>query len=176
MKKLIMYMIFVLIIPFNSEAQGTPTEKVDSLVILDYPNSFVELLKGFEGRIVYIDIMASWCKPCIAELEHTKKLEDYFKENNIAKLFITIDQPKDVEKCTEILNRESINGYFTTYISKEGKFSQFAKEINNILIDQKGGIAIPKYFIVDKMGNLVVQNANRPSEPEELKKQLETYF
>ena len=40
--------------------------------------SFAELLKKFEGRVVYIDFMGSHCKPCIDELKEVKKLESYF--------------------------------------------------------------------------------------------------
>lgn len=41
------------------------------------------------GKIVYADFTASWCITCIANKKavlHTKKIEDFFKENNVALL------------------------------------------------------------------------------------------
>ena len=40
---------------------------------LNYPSSFELLLRHFKGKIVYIDVMASWCKPCLAELKEYEK-------------------------------------------------------------------------------------------------------
>jgi len=178
MKNLFLYILFALLLPFTSNGQSN-LEKKDSLIVLAYPNSLDELLKGFKGQVVYIDILASWCKPCLEEFEHSKKLDAYFKENNIIKLFITIDQSQDIDKCVEILTRESITGYFAHSSPKEGKFNQFSKDINDIFLKDENGnllISIPRYGIVNKNGELVVKNANRPSNSEELKKQLQTYF
>ena len=45
---------------------------------LNYPSSFELLLRHFKGKIVYIDVMASWCKPCLAELKEYEKTDDFF--------------------------------------------------------------------------------------------------
>ena len=50
---------------------------------LNYPSSFELLLRHFKGKIVYIDVMASWCKPCLAELKEYEKTDDFFKKNDI---------------------------------------------------------------------------------------------
>lgn len=34
----------------------------------------------FKGKIVYIDVMASWCKPCLAELKEYEITDDFFKK------------------------------------------------------------------------------------------------
>ena len=45
---------------------------------LNYPSSFELLLRHFKGKIVYIDVMASWCKPCLAELKEYEKAKTIF--------------------------------------------------------------------------------------------------
>ncbi|NOQ70529.1 MAG: redoxin domain-containing protein [Crocinitomix sp.] len=45
-------------------------------------------LADFHGRLVYIDLWATWCKPCIAEMPHLKLTEEYFHGKNVA--FVSI--------------------------------------------------------------------------------------
>ena len=71
---------------------------------LNYPSSFELLLRHFKGKIVYIDVMASWCKPCLAELKEYEKTDDFFKKNDIVRLFISIDEPKDWNACLKRLD------------------------------------------------------------------------
>jgi AhpC/TSA family. len=86
-----------------------------SLKILDYPKSLSELLKQFEGQVVYIDLMASWCKPCIEEFKATKKNQSYFEENKIIKLFVTIDNKESIENAISMIIKNSLNGYFVSF-------------------------------------------------------------
>ena len=40
-------------------------------------------LSDFKGKYVYIDVWATWCGPCRAEIPHLKKLEEHFHGKNI---------------------------------------------------------------------------------------------
>lgn len=40
---------------------------------LNYPSSFELLLRHFKGKIVYIDVMASWCNPVWQNSKNMKK-------------------------------------------------------------------------------------------------------
>lgn len=147
------------------------------IINLGNPESFNTLLKeNFSGKTVYIDVMASWCKPCLSELSASKDLDDYFNENNIVRLFVTIDIPEDIETCIKLLNKHSLSGYLVTYHQQEKKLQNtFAKEVGTLFLQDKDGklaIAIPKYAIADKQGNIIVKNAERPSNPDALRKQF----
>lgn len=41
-------------------------------------------LSDFKGNYVYIDIWATWCKPCIAQIPYLKILEEEYKDKNIS--------------------------------------------------------------------------------------------
>ena len=127
---------------------------------LNYPSSFELLLRHFKGKIVYIDVMASWCKPCLAELKEYEKTDDFFKKNDIVRLFISIDEPKDWNACLKRLDERLLNGYFVTYDEK-GNFA---------------GLSVPQFIIVNREGTIVEYKAQRPSNPEELKNQLKQYL
>ena len=172
MKKSLIYVLVLFIIPIS--ALGTHQNDRDTLIVLDHPKSLEKLLNQFKGQVVYIDLLASWCKPCIAELEHAKKLNNYFLDNKIVKLYITIDEPEDIEKCVSLLIDHKVTGYLATYRSKSGDFNAFSTDLSDIFF--KENVAIPRYAIVDNHGKLVVGDAFRPSSPDLLKQQLDAFL
>ncbi|MBP1612944.1 MAG: resA 1 [Bacteroidetes bacterium] len=175
-------LIFIAFLAFSSTilSQEAHDERYSKLEILDYPQSLSKLLKKFKGRVIYIDLMASWCKPCIVELKEAKKLQTFFESHAIVRLYITLDNKDDIDKCFQKLNRDTISGYFTSYHPiKELSGSTFPQEINSLfLIDENGNmnIFIPKYAIVNKLGEIVVRRAERPSNGNALKEQLKEYL
>jgi thiol-disulfide isomerase/thioredoxin len=168
-------------IPALSLAQKSNDRLTPSLKMLDYPQSLTELLKQFKGKVVYIDLMASWCKPCIVELKESKKLRSYFEENNIVKLYITIDGKEDIGKAFSLIQNDTLSGYFTSYhpVTELKEKSTFPKDIETLFLTDGNGnlsISIPKYAIVNKKGEIVEKRAERPSNFLSLKEQLEKYF
>ena len=161
----------------SQDISGNENTKLE---ILDCPKSFTELLKKFEGKVVYIDLMASWCKPCIEEFKEAKKLESYFKENNIINLFITIDNKETVETALKIIKNESLIGYFVSMHPKnETDAIGFQHDLVDLFFKDESGnmsISIPRYVIVNRKGEFVEKEAARPSNPVALKEQLEKYL
>ena len=158
----------------------TTTNEDTKLKVLDYPQSFAKLLKKFEGRVVYIDLMASWCVPCIAELKETKKLESYYEENNIVNLFITLDMRQNVENAFKMIQNESLSGYFVS-IPPKNEFNpvDFQQDLLDLFFKDENGkmdISIPRYAIVNRKGKVVEKRAARPSNPIALKEQLRKYL
>ena len=50
---------------------GQPTETNTSKIVrLDYPDTMRSLLQNLSGKVVYLDIFASLCQPCRAEITH----------------------------------------------------------------------------------------------------------
>jgi thiol-disulfide isomerase/thioredoxin len=161
---------------------GQPTtNEYAKLEILDCPQSFAELLKKFEGRVVYIDLMASWCKPCIEEFKEAKKFKSYFEESNIVKLFISIDNKETVETAFKVIQNDSLSGYFVSWHPKnELDANGFQQDIIDTFFKFEDGeviIAIPRYAIVNRKGEIVEKRGvARPSNPVALKEQLEKYL
>lgn len=173
--------VCMLCLCFSSVAIAQEDEAVGDkqLIYLSYPNSLAELIGQFEGQVIYIDVMASWCQPCIKELDAYKEMDDFFAEHNIVKLFISIDPPKDHRKCIDLINSYNIDGYFTSYLAPEEQMTgTFAQEIGpyffSLSDDGQINISIPRYVIVDKQGEFVETKAKRPSQAA-LKKQLLRY-
>lgn len=148
---------------------------------LDYPESLASLLDQFKGKVVYIDMMASWCRPCIEELKKYEETEDFFVQNDIIKLFISLEEQNGWANCIQLLDNNGLKGYFVTMNSpKEMENTKFREEIMQLIVsfDENGNVgefSIPQYFIVDKNGNIIDHKVPRPSQPKALIEQLKKY-
>jgi thiol-disulfide isomerase/thioredoxin len=114
-------------------------------------------LSDFKGKLVYIDIWATWCGPCKQELPHLKKLEQEYRNNqNIVFLSVATDMSKDRQKWQNYLVKEDLQG-----------IQLFAGDDARDRIIRPYKVAgIPRFVLVGKNGTIISSNAPRPSSPE----------
>lgn len=48
-------------------------------------------LKDLKGKYVYIDIWATWCRPCLEQLPAMKELEEKYRGTGIEFMSISVD-------------------------------------------------------------------------------------
>lgn len=112
-------------------------------------------LEDLRGKYVYIDVWATWCGPCIAEIPHLKKVEEKFHDKNIAFVGISIDTKKDYEKWKKFVVTKELAG-----------IQLFAdNDWNSDFVKAYGINGIPRFILIDPQGNIVDANADRPSSP-----------
>jgi thiol-disulfide isomerase/thioredoxin len=118
----------------------------------DKPVSFSD----FKGKYVYIDLWATWCGPCKAEIPHMKKIEEDYHGKNIVFISLSLDKPKDNQKWKDFVKKEQLKG-IQIMADKDFK-SDVAKnyDVNSI----------PRFLLFDKAGNIINADALRPSDPE----------
>ena len=110
---------------------------------------------------MYIDVWATWCRPCLAEIPALKALHDKFKNNkNIEFVSLSIDD--DREAWRKAVKDKDLKG--VQLIADKAFESQFIQDYS---ISQ-----IPTFLLIDKEGNIVNPNAPRPSDPE-IEKELQ---
>ena len=114
-------------------------------------------LSDFKGKVVYVDVWATWCGPCRRELPHLKELEKKFHGNkDIVFMSISTDAVKDIQKWKDFIVAEQLPG-----VQLHGR----TDDDNDIAkIYQISGI--PRFLLFDKQGNIVSTDAPRPSSPE----------
>ncbi len=103
-------------------------------------------------KILYIDIWATWCRPCCAEIPHLEKLVERFKGNDKV-AFISISQDAEKDKWLRKVAKD--NPQWPQYIfdPKTGEEFLNAMSIN----------AIPRFLIIGKDGHILSIDAPRPS-------------
>ncbi len=55
-------------------------------------------LAGFRGKTIFIDVWATWCKPCVAQMPSVQRLFEQLRGEEFAFLLISPEAPKVVEK------------------------------------------------------------------------------
>ena len=131
-------------------AKGNPSPK-----FVNYENykGGTTSLDDLKGKYTYIDVWATWCGPCKAEIPFLKKVEKQFHGKDIQFLSVSIDKKKDHQKWKDMIKEKELGGI--QLFADSDWTSQF---IQDYLI--KG---IPKFILLDPQGNIVTPNAPRPS-------------
>lgn len=120
-------------------------------VTLYEKNGAVTTLKNYRGKLVYIDIWASWCGNCIIRFPHSKQLRKRLAVFGLDTLiqFINInvdDTPQKRRKAMKKYNPEGISLY-------SGDTSIYT--IWNIS-------SLPRYILLDTSGKILAKNMASP--------------
>lgn len=117
-------------------------------------------LDSFKGKYVYIDVWATWCKPCIGEIPSLKRLEKKYHNKNIQFVSISIDDERTAgswenanTKWKKMVKDKNLTGV-QLYAGKDIEFMQ-----------EYQVTGIPRFILIDPKGNIVNANAPRPSDP-----------
>ena len=129
----------------------------EDVVLKDKDGNVVDF-STFKGKFVYIDVWASWCRPCVNEIPHLQKLESELENKNVVFLSVSVDAKQD----PWLKKMESLNLHGNQLWDSN---SQLCKSLN---IN-----GIPFFLIYDAEGKLFMYNAPRPSQGEGLKQLLE---
>ena len=126
----------------------------DMSIDFSYPNISSEMisLSSFRGRLVYVDVWATWCGPCIAEIPSLERLQKDYENMDIVFLSVSVDTDK--EAWEKMLIEDQLGG---VQLWADG-WSQIAKSY--------AIFGIPRFMLVDKSGELIAVDAPRPSSNE----------
>ncbi len=111
-------------------------------------------LSSLKGKVVYVDMWATWCGPCRAEFPWAKELKKQFEGNNeVVFLYASVDgDPNAWGKFLKTAN------------SPQGIHIRLSPiEQRKISEEYQCGGGVPKYFLIDQQGKIVSTVAPRPS-------------
>jgi thiol-disulfide isomerase/thioredoxin len=107
---------------------------------------FQPLIDNYRGKILFINLWATWCVPCKEEFPDLVRLDEYYANSDVVIIGISVDFPDEVEsKIKPFLHSQKV------------KFPNFVQnfkdplELINLLNENWRG-AVPTTFIYDKEG------------------------
>jgi thiol-disulfide isomerase/thioredoxin len=116
--------------------------------------TYNELIAKHQGKLIYVDFWASWCRPCLKEIPSLKEIEKAYADQEI--VFVRIS--KDKENTAWIRTCEKYGIADNSYLVKNPYNS---RQLERMKIDY-----IPHYLLYDQNGEIIQGYAPRPSDPE----------
>ena len=108
-------------------------------------------LSQFKGKVVLLDFWASWCRPCIADLPHLKKIKERMAAQPVVFVNLSLDEKeRDWRKAVE---EHGIQGL---HVRAPGVGAEVARDYNVS--------GIPSYFLLDSKGMIVERVTGRIGE------------
>jgi thiol-disulfide isomerase/thioredoxin len=104
-------------------------------------------MERLKGKVVVVDVWATWCGPCVAEMPKMKSLYARYKDRGVEFIGVSLDQP-EAEGGLDKLK---------TFVAKnEIPWPQYydGKAWDGPLVEELGVRAIPAVFLIDAEGKL----------------------
>ncbi len=102
-------------------------------------------LESLRGKVVFLNVWATWCGPCREEMPSMQTLYDDFKGN---KDFVMLAASQDTSGRSVVAPYVAKNGYhFTILLDPQNKISE--------TYDVSG---VPETFIIDRKGQIVAHH------------------
>jgi thiol-disulfide isomerase/thioredoxin len=109
-------------------------------------------LASLKGKLVYVDVWATWCGPCKAEIPALQALEAEYHDKNIQFLSVSVDIDKAAWEA--MVTEKELGGI---QLWADG-WSEITKDY--------AIFGIPRFMLFDEAGNVVSTDAVRPSSDE----------
>lgn len=112
----------------------TPGPGFDKVKLIDLQNNPIDLGQ-YQGKIIFLNFWATWCKPCIAEMPSIQEVQNKLQSKEIVFLLASS------EGIEEISTFQNTHNYKFNYIRVEN-----SEELNiqglptTIIFDQKGQV------------------------------------
>lgn len=108
-------------------------------------------LKAYAGKVIFIDIWATWCGPCMKEIPYLEKLKDQYKNNpDVVFISLSIDDDKGRWK-KEVMSMKNPGNQWNINIPKLNDYSVYV---------------YPTTIIIDKNFKVSTLHGPLPSSPQ----------
>ena len=129
--------------------EGAPAP---AFVLKDYKERTVRL-SDYAGKVLVVDVWATWCGGCIANLPHFIEMSEKYKgRDDIEFITISIDDRRAYNTWKYSIPRHKLMG-FTNLIALKDECDFLEKYMIT---------GIPRYFIIDREGKIVTLFAPSP--------------
>ncbi len=132
-----------LIIPEGSDLNQSPKTSGDSLLS--------SIIAKHKGKVIYIDIWATWCGPCIGEFAFAEAFHEGIDHEKVAMVYLAGESKENAWKAA--ISKHGLKG--DHYLLTKDQYDQIAAKL-----ESRG---FPHYAIIDQAGIIKYKSAPRPS-------------
>jgi thiol-disulfide isomerase/thioredoxin len=119
-------------------------------------------MKDFKGKVVLIDVWATWCGPCRGQFPFMKEIEyEYAANKDIVFVGISTDKVEVKQKWKDMIKKENLGGI------------QLLDDFGKAFGRKYRVTAIPRFMLIDKQGRWIEIRCPRPEAKEDLKRYLD---
>jgi thiol-disulfide isomerase/thioredoxin len=115
--------------------------------------TFGQMLETYKGKKIVIDIWGSWCRDCILGYPKLEALRKEAGDKNVVYVFLSTD--KEIAKWKNAIGRFQIRG---EHYLLEGAWNNPLS--NYIVLDW-----VPRYFVLDETGKIILPKAVHADDP-----------
>ncbi len=132
--------LFSFFIIFTTTASAQTVRPIDEKGLID-------LVKNRNGKILVLNIWATWCIPCKEEFPDLAQLSDSLKNSGVEVAAVSVDYPDEISsRIVPFL--KSMYVPFRVFVSDVPSQDKFFA-----LFDKEWSGAVPATFIYDEKGN-----------------------
>ena len=120
----------------GSQAANFKLEKLDGTTVS---------LESLRGKVVFLNVWATWCEPCREEMPSMQTLYDDFKAN---KDFVMLAVSQDTKGKSAVV----------PYVEKNGYHFRILLDPENKVGESYSVSGVPETFIIDRNGRIVAHH------------------
>lgn len=101
----------------DPEEDNSTREEFDYSLIVNTLDKEAVSLSEFRGKTIFLNLWATWCGPCRAEMPSIQKLYEKVNSDSVVFVMLSLDAPDQVEKVRKYIDKA---GYtFPVFIAGE---------------------------------------------------------
>jgi len=117
-------------------------------------NIFDKILEDNKGKVIYIDIWATWCSPCIELFKHSHRMRETLNNEDVVFVYLCVRSNED--KWENIIKSHQLTGTQILLNQEQNDELRTKLSIN----------ALPQFILIDRKGKIVNDHAPKPDSEE----------
>ena len=147
----------------DTPVKGVAYLAAEDSTVVEVPEGdiFAYLTAKYPGKVLYIDVYATWCGPCRAEMKQAPALHDVMRGREV--VFVNLCLASDRETWLRFVAQQR----------PEGENYWFDEDATNLFMGTYSLSGYPTYILVGRDGKIATMKAARPSALTQVSEQID---